>query len=30
MGVAFKELTAEALSAISAFCAERPPLYMDL
>ena len=30
MGVAFKELSAEALAAISAFCAERPPLYMDL
>ncbi|HEU5077450.1 MAG TPA: TIGR02266 family protein [Polyangiaceae bacterium] len=30
MGVAFKELTADTLSAIAAFCAERPPLYMDL
>jgi len=30
MGVAFKELSAEALVAISDFCAERPPLYIDL
>lgn len=30
MGVAFKELSAEALSKISAYCAERPPLYIDL
>jgi len=30
MGVAFKELSADALEAISAFCAERPPLYIDL
>jgi len=30
MGVAFKELSGEALEAITRFCAERPPLYMDL
>ena len=30
MGVAFEELSAEALEAITRFCAERPPLYMDL
>lgn len=30
MGVAFKELPANALAAIAEFCAERPPLYIDL
>lgn len=30
MGVAFKELSLEALAAITRFCAERPPLYIDL
>jgi len=30
MGVAFKELSATAIEAITRFCADRPPLYMDL
>lgn len=30
MGIAFMDLCAESLEAISKFCRERPPLYMDL
>ena len=30
MGVAFSELPPEALTAITEFCRERPPLYMDV